>query len=62
VSTQTAPRRTAAILNRLGSLLGLVVLCAALAAFNEQFRSFTNYLLLCSKPRRLPSSPSVRRS
>jgi ribose transport system permease protein len=46
VSTQTAPRRTAAILNRLGSLLGLVVLCAALAAFNEQFRSFTNYLLL----------------
>jgi ribose transport system permease protein len=46
VSAQTAPRRTAAILNRLGSLLGLVVLCAALAAFNEQFRSFTNYLLL----------------
>ena len=46
MSTQTAPRRTAAILNRLGSLLGLVVLCATLAAFNEQFRSFTNYLLL----------------
>jgi ribose transport system permease protein len=46
VSRQTAPRRTAAILNRLGSLLGLVVLCATLAAFNEQFRSFTNYLLL----------------
>ena len=46
MSAQTAPRRTAAILNRLGSLLGLVVLCAALAAFNEQFRSFTNYLLL----------------
>jgi ribose/xylose/arabinose/galactoside ABC-type transport system permease subunit len=47
VSTQTAPRRrTAALLNRLGSLLGLVILCVALAAFNEQFRSFTNYLLL----------------
>ena len=30
----------------MGSLLGLVILCAALAAFNEQFRSFTNYLLL----------------
>ena len=47
MSTQTAPRRrTAAILNRLGSLLGLVLLCAVLAAFNEQFRSFTNYMLL----------------
>jgi ribose/xylose/arabinose/galactoside ABC-type transport system permease subunit len=47
VSAQTAPRRRGqAVLGRLGSLLGLVLLCAALAAFNEQFRSFTNYLLL----------------
>ncbi len=47
MSAETAPRRrTAAILNRLGSLLGLVVLCGVLAAFNEQFRSVTNYLLL----------------
>ena len=43
----SAPRaRAAAVLNRLGSLLGLVLLCAVLAAFNEQFRSLTNYLLL----------------
>lgn len=47
MSAETAPRRrTAAVVNRLGSLLGLVVLCGVLAAFNEQFRSFTNYLLL----------------
>jgi ribose transport system permease protein len=47
MSAEIARRgRTAAIVNRLGSLLGLVLLCALLAVFNEQFRSFTNYLLL----------------
>jgi ribose/xylose/arabinose/galactoside ABC-type transport system permease subunit len=34
------------VANQLGSLLGLIVVCAALAAYNEQFRSFTNYMLL----------------
>ena len=34
------------MLGRFGSLLGLIVLCSLLAASNEQFRSFTNYLLL----------------
>jgi ribose transport system permease protein len=37
---------TLANVGRFGSLLGLIVLCSLLAAFNEQFRSLTNYLLL----------------
>jgi ribose transport system permease protein len=42
----TRRRRVGLIANQLGSLLGLIVLCAILAGVNGQFRTYGNYTLI----------------